>query len=44
MVMGWIGEEVRDVEQSVGGWGGENGIWNVKNELQIKLNIKLFCY
>jgi hypothetical protein len=23
-----------------GGWGGaENGIWSVKNELQIKLNL-----
>jgi hypothetical protein len=29
------------VEQSEGGWGGAgNGIWNVKNELQIKLNLK----
>jgi hypothetical protein len=26
------------VEQSEGGWGGAgNGIWSVKNELQIKL-------
>ena len=32
-------EEVWDVEQSEGGWGGAgNGIWSVKNELQIKLN------
>jgi hypothetical protein len=29
--MGWGGEEVWDVEQSEGGWGGaENGIWSVK--------------
>ena len=35
------GEEVGDVEQSEGGWGGaENEIWSVKNELQIKLNLK----
>jgi hypothetical protein len=28
-----------DVEQSEGGWeGAGNGIWSVKNELQIKLN------
>ena len=33
----WGGEEVWDVEQSEGGWGGAgNGIWSVKNELQIK--------
>ena len=33
------GEEVWDVEQLDGGWGRVgNGIWNVKNELQIKLN------
>jgi hypothetical protein len=32
----WGGEEVWDVEQSKGGWGGaRNGIWSVKNELQI---------
>ena len=38
---GWDGEEVWDVEQSEDGWGEvENGIWNVKNELQIKLNFK----
>jgi hypothetical protein len=37
--VGWGGEEVWDVEQSEGGWGRVvNGIWNVKNELQIKLN------
>jgi hypothetical protein len=37
----WGGEEVLNVEQSEGGWGGAgNGIWNVKNELQIKLNFK----
>ena len=41
MEMGWGGEEVWDVEQSEGGWGGaENGIWSVKNELQVKLNFK----
>jgi hypothetical protein len=35
----WGGEEVWDVEQSEGAWGGVgNGIWSVKNELQIKLN------
>jgi hypothetical protein len=29
------------VEQSEGGWGGAgNGIWTVKNELQINLNLK----
>ena len=40
MEMGWGGEEVWDVEQSEGGWGGAgNGIWSVKNELQIKLNL-----
>jgi hypothetical protein len=39
---GWGGEEVWDVEQSEGGWGGAwNGIWSVKNELQIKLNKKI---
>jgi hypothetical protein len=38
---GWGGEEVWDVEQSEGGWGGVvNGIWRLKNELQIKLNLK----
>jgi hypothetical protein len=27
----WGGEEVWDVEQSEGGWGGmRNGIWSVK--------------
>jgi hypothetical protein len=39
MKMGW-GEEVWDEEQSEGGWGTGNGIWSVKNELQIKLNFK----
>jgi hypothetical protein len=39
--IGWGGEEVWDAEQSEGRWGGaENGIWSVKNELQIKLNKK----
>ena len=29
-------EEVWDVEQSEGGWGGAgNGIWSVKNKLKI---------
>ena len=37
--MGSGGEEVWDVEQLEDGWGGAgNGIWSVKNELQIKLN------
>jgi hypothetical protein len=32
-------EEVWDVKQSEGRWvGAGNGIWSVKNELQIKLN------
>ena len=38
MEMGWGGEEVWDVEQTEGRWGVGNGIWSVKNELQIKLN------
>jgi hypothetical protein len=38
---GWGGEEVWDVEQSEGGWGGAgNGICSIKNELQIKLKFK----
>jgi hypothetical protein len=37
--MGWGGEEVWDGEQSEGGGGVGNGIWSVKNELQIKLNV-----
>ena len=33
----WGGEEVWDVEQLEGGWGGAgNGIWSVKNKLKIK--------
>jgi hypothetical protein len=37
--MGWDGEEVWDMEQSKSRWGGVgNGIWSVKNVLQIKLN------
>jgi hypothetical protein len=37
---GWGGEEVWDVEQSEGGWGrAGNRTWDVKNELQIKLNL-----
>jgi hypothetical protein len=40
--MGWGGEEMWDVEQLEGEWGGVgNGIWSVKNELQIKLNLKI---
>ena len=36
----WVGGEVWDVEQSEGEWEGvKNGIWSVKNELQIKLNL-----
>jgi hypothetical protein len=39
--MGWGGEELWDVEQLEDGRGGAgNGIWSVKNELQIKLNEK----
>jgi hypothetical protein len=39
--MGCGGEEVWDVEQLEGGRGrAGNGIWSVKNELQIKLNLK----
>jgi hypothetical protein len=39
--MGCGGEEVWDVEQLEGGRGGAgNRIWSVKNELQIKLNLK----
>jgi hypothetical protein len=39
MEMGWGGEEVWDVEQSEGGWIREgNGIWSVKDELQMKLD------
>jgi hypothetical protein len=35
--MGWDGEEMWDVEQLDDAWGGvRNGIWSVKNELQIK--------
>ena len=38
---GYGEEEVRDVKQLEGGRGGAgNGRWNVKNELQIKLNLK----
>lgn len=41
MEMGGAGEEVWNVERSEGGWGTvRNGIWNVKSELQIKLNLK----
>jgi hypothetical protein len=37
--MGWGVEELWDVKQWNCGWGGAgNGIWSVKNELQIKLN------
>jgi hypothetical protein len=34
---GWRAEDVWDVEQTEGGWGGAgNGIWSVKNELKMK--------
>jgi hypothetical protein len=43
--MGWGGEEVWGVDQSEGRWGGvENRIWSVRNELQIKLNLKKKTY
>jgi hypothetical protein len=39
--MGYSGEEVWDVGQLGCGQGGTgNGIWSIKNELQIKLNLK----
>ena len=39
METGCVG--VGDVEQLEGGRSGvENGIWHLKNELQIKLNLK----
>jgi hypothetical protein len=39
--MEWDGEEVWDMEQSEGGWGVVgNGIWHVKNKLNIKLKFK----
>jgi hypothetical protein len=39
MEMGWDGVEVWDMEQAKGEWGeARNGIWSVKNELQIKLD------
>jgi hypothetical protein len=35
--MGCGGEEVWDLEHSEDGWGrAGNGIWSVKNELEIK--------
>ena len=38
METGCGGEDVWDVEQSEGRWGrAGNGIWSVKNELQVKL-------
>jgi hypothetical protein len=37
----WDEEGVWDVEQSEGGWGSAgNRIWSVKNELQLKFNVK----
>jgi hypothetical protein len=43
METGWSGEEVWDVEQLEGRCGGAgNGIWSVKNALQIKLNLKKY--
>jgi hypothetical protein len=45
MEMGWGWEELWDVEQPDGGWGvAGNGIWSVKNELQIKLNLNVYIY
>jgi hypothetical protein len=39
--MRWGGEYMWDVEQLEGRWGvSGNGIWNAKNELQIKLDFK----
>jgi hypothetical protein len=38
MEMGLGTEEVWDVEKTEGGCGAGNGIWSVKNELQIQLN------
>jgi hypothetical protein len=39
--MGWGGEEVWGEGQLEGGKRGVgNGIWSIKNELQIKLNLK----
>jgi hypothetical protein len=39
--MGWGWEELWGIEQLDGGWRrAGNGIWSVKNELQIKLNFK----
>jgi hypothetical protein len=36
--MGWGGEEMCDVEQSEGGWGGvRNGIWSVKQLIYNKI-------
>ena len=33
------------MEQPDGGWGvAGNGIWSVKNELQIKLNLNVYIY
>jgi hypothetical protein len=38
---GWGGEEVCDVEQLEGVWGGAgNGIWSEQYQLKIKLNLK----
>jgi hypothetical protein len=37
METGWGGDEVWDVEQLEGRWGGAgNGIWSVKNKLKVK--------
>ena len=45
METGCGGKEVWDVEQLEGGSGGAgNGIWSVKNELKIKLNLKKLKY
>ena len=46
MEIGWGGEEVWDMEQLEGRWwgGAGKGIWSVKNELKIKLNVKKFSF
>jgi hypothetical protein len=36
--MGWGGEEVWDVEQLEGGWGGGNKIWSVNKLINKKQN------
>ena len=41
MVLGLGGEELWHVEQSEGGWGVGNGIWNVKHELKKRFHLTL---